>query len=72
MLEFKICTFYTDGNVSTSEVILVCYAVTINAVVQYVKCNKAETDQHGMCLQMFHKAEDCKLLPYNLVRAEQS
>lgn len=38
MLEFKICTFYIDGNVFTRKVILVLNKVCYGVAIEIVNC----------------------------------
>lgn len=79
MLEFKIDTFYTDGIVFTSNVVVVLKKSMLyncsyrSTMVQYVICNKVEIDWHddvSSNVVFSVKTEDCKLLPYNQVCAE--
>lgn len=76
MLEFKICTFHTDGNVFTSNVTLVmnklCYKGCSQGYEPWYNMQCASRLKLINIRTCLHKAEDSKLLPYNLVCAEQS
>ncbi len=65
MLEFKICTFYSDGNVFKQSVLYSC-----EPWYRMECATPLKTDQHQRA--SVNVAGDCKLLPCDHVGAVQS